>query len=85
MHPVQEGERMKRVVVVALAVLAVGACGRAASEGTSAAKVDRDTLSRRQKDSIVSTMPIPGASKIGDAQRAVDKINANTHRLDTIH
>jgi hypothetical protein len=70
---------------VAMAVLGVQACGGTAGETSASAKVDRDTLSRRQKDSIVSTMPIPGASKIGDAQRAVDKINANTHRLDTIH
>lgn len=76
---------MKRVVVVALAVLGIWACGSTAGQTADTAKVDRDTLSRRQKDSIVSTMPIPGASKIGDAQRAVDKINANTHRLDTIH
>ncbi len=76
---------MKRVIVVALAVLGVWACGRTAGEGAATAKVDRDTLTRRQKDSILSTMPLPGASKIGDAQRAVDKINANTHRLDTIH
>jgi hypothetical protein len=79
---------MKRVVVVALAVLGVWACGRTAGgtagEAAGTAAVDRDTLTRRQKDSIVSTMPIPGASKIGDAQRAVDKINANTHRLDTV-
>ena len=76
---------MKRVLVVALAVLGLWACGHSAGETAGAPKVDRDTLTRRQKDSIVGTMPIPGASKIGDAQRAVDKINANTHRLDTIH
>ena len=76
---------MKRVLLVAMAVLGVWACGRTAGEASTTAKVDRDTLSRRQKDSIVSTMPIPGASKIGDAQRAVDKINANTARLDSIH
>ncbi len=76
---------MRRLVVVALAVLGVGACGRPAAQGASAAKVDRDTLTRRQKDSIVGTMPLPGASKIGDAQRAVDKLNANSARLDSIH
>jgi hypothetical protein len=76
---------MKRLLLAALAALGVWACGAAAGDTSQTAKVDRDTLSRRQKDSIVSTMPLPGASKIGDAQRAVDKINANTHRLDSIH
>jgi hypothetical protein len=76
---------MKRVILVALAVLGVWACGRTAGEAAGAQQVDRDTLTRRQKDSIISTLPLPGASKIGDVQRAVDKINANTHRLDTVH
>jgi hypothetical protein len=51
-----------------LAVLAVWACAQ--SEG--AGRIDRDTLSQRQKDSLVSTMPLPGASRIRDAQRAQD-------------
>ena len=73
---------MKRLLMVASAVLGVWACGQSAetSNATSA-----DTLTRRQKDSIVSTLPIPGASGIGRAQKAVDQTNARAQQHDTIH
>jgi ABC-type glycerol-3-phosphate transport system substrate-binding protein len=73
---------MKRRVLVALAVLGVAACGQGATP--EAAAVDRDTLTRRQKDSIVSTLPIPGASGVGNALKAVDKANARVQQHDTI-
>jgi len=75
---------MRRLLVVAFAVLGVWACGRPAAQA-STTRVNRDTLTQRQKDSIVGTMPLPGAKKIGEAQRAVDKLNANSARLDSIH
>jgi hypothetical protein len=43
-----------------------------------------DTLTRRQKDSLISTMPIPGAGAVGKAMRAVDSANARTQRTDSI-
>jgi hypothetical protein len=43
-----------------------------------------DTLTRRQKDSLISTMPIPGAGAVGKAMRAVDSANARTGRTDSI-
>ncbi|MGD8322044.1 MAG: hypothetical protein PVJ02_16460 [Gemmatimonadota bacterium] len=75
---------MKRIILTMAAALTVGACGSGAPK-KPAQTVDRDTLTRRQKDSIVSTMPLPGASKIGDAQRAVDKLNEQAAALDSIH
>ena len=75
---------MRRRVWVGCAlsgVLGVWACGK--SSGT-ADSVSADTLTRRQKDSIVSTIPMPGASKIGDAQRAVDRANARVQQHDTV-
>lgn len=70
-----------RLLLTASAVLCVWACGqRDGGDGAAAT----DTLTRRQKDSIVSTMPIPGAGRIGDAQRAVDRANARTQQHDTV-
>jgi hypothetical protein len=43
-----------------------------------------DTLTRRQKDSLISTMPIPGAGAVGKAMGAVDSANARTRRTDSI-
>lgn len=43
-----------------------------------------DTLTRRQKDSLISEMPIPGAGAVGKAMRAVDSANARTNRTDSI-
>ena len=72
---------MRRRLIVAVAVLGVWACG--ASADTSAT-TSADTLTRRQKDSIISTLPIPGASGVGRAQTAVDKANARVQQHDTI-
>jgi ABC-type glycerol-3-phosphate transport system substrate-binding protein len=73
------------VLVAALAAsLALCACGRGAAGGAATATVDRDTLTRRQKDSIVSTMPLPGARGIGSAQKAVDKLNAHAAAVDSV-
>ena len=47
--------------------------------------MDRDTMTQRQKDSVLGTTKIPGASNIPKAQRAADSINARNRALDTIH
>ena len=72
---------MRRRLIVAAAVLGVWACGQSAETSGAAAA---DTLTRRQKDSIVSTLPIPGASGVGRAQSAVDKANARVQQHDTM-
>lgn len=81
---------MNRRLLVAAVVLGVAACGRGASQADAppsdavGAPAAADTLTRRQKDSIISTLPIPGASKISEAQRAVDRANARVQQHDTI-
>lgn len=79
---------MKRCVLVAAVLLGVAACGEGASNAdappAAGARGTADTLTRRQKDSIISTLPIPGASKIGEAQKAVDRANARVQQHDTI-
>lgn len=46
--------------------------------------VDRDTLTRRQKDSITATLPLPGASGVGRALRASDAAQARADRLEAL-
>jgi hypothetical protein len=45
---------------------------------------DPDTLTRRQKDSIVSTLPVPGAEAVGKALDAADAARARAEQHDTI-
>ena len=78
---------MKRSLAPTLAVLAVaavsllaGACS--GSDGDTASATD--TLTRRQKDSLISTMPIPGAGAVGRALDAQDRANARTADHDSI-
>lgn len=72
----------RRLIVAAAAMLGVLACGRGA--GGSAADQPDDTLTRREKDSLISTMPVPGAGRVMDARRAADQANERAQRHDTI-
>jgi hypothetical protein len=71
---------MKRGVIIAAAVVGVWACGSGTEEAQSAA----DTLTRRQKDSLIADMPVPGARAVGRAQEAADRANARAQAHDTI-
>lgn len=62
-------------------------CGFAAGCGGGDAQADgqaTDTLTRRQKDSLISTMPIPGAGVVGKALEAADSASARAQRHDTL-
>lgn len=56
------------------------ACGSDKSGQT----VNRDTLTQRQKDSILANSKIPGARGVGSALRAADSTNAKVLRVDTV-
>lgn len=71
---------MRRGLIVLVAVGGVWACGQGGGDAQSAA----DTLTRRQKDSLVSEMPLPGAGGVGRALEAVDRTRARADRLDSI-
>jgi hypothetical protein len=43
------------------------------SRGPSASDRAAETLTRRQKDSIIATLPIPGAKGVGKALDALEK------------
>jgi hypothetical protein len=46
--------------------------------------VNRDTLTQRQKDSILANSKIPGARAVGNAMRAADSTSARVLRADTV-
>jgi hypothetical protein len=71
---------MKRGWIAVAAVLAVWACGQSGGDAASAA----DTLTRRQRDSIISTMPIPGSRGVGRALDAQDRSRERAAALDSI-
>ena len=73
---------MKRAsrAAIAAAALAFWACGQSAGDAESAA----DTLTRRQRDSIISTLPLPGAGAVGRALDAQDAANARAAEHDSI-
>jgi hypothetical protein len=69
---------MKLVTLVALGALACS------GGGSSQQTVNRDTLSQRQKDSILAQSKIPGASGVGRAMTAADSTSARVHATDTV-
>jgi hypothetical protein len=70
--------RISRSVV--MLVLVIAGC----SSEPKKSGIDRDTLTQRQKDSLLGTTKIPGASNIPKAQRAADSLSARARALDTI-
>lgn len=70
---------MKSILLVVSLGFMLG-CG---SE-TSSKTVDRDTLTQRQKDSILANSKIPGARGVGSALRASDSVGAHVQRADSI-
>ena len=71
-----------RAIVVA-GVLLLGACGGGGQ--SNANKVNRDTLTEREKDSILAKSSIPGASAVDRAMKAADTTSARVNASDTVH
>ena len=44
---------------------------------------DRDTMTKRQKDSVFGASGVPGASAINKAQTAADSLEAQRKRADS--
>lgn len=64
-----------------VATCLVAAC---ASSDKSSQTVNRDTLTERQKDSILAGSKIPGARGVGSAMRAADSTSAGIQRADSV-
>jgi hypothetical protein len=71
---------MRRTLFLALCISLMAGCSGGGDSTQSAA----DTLTRRQKDSLVATLPVPGAKGVAAAMKAADSIAARVERHDTI-
>ena len=76
----RSSRRVAGAAIAAAAALGIWACGQSAADGQTAA----DTLTRRQRDSIISTMPIPGSRGVGRALEAQDDAGERAARLDSL-
>jgi hypothetical protein len=63
-------------LVVGLLVACGGQSGKSAAPG--------DTLTERQRDSILARSGIPGAAGVGSAMRAADSTSAHIRATDTV-
>ena len=70
---------MKSILVVISAGILL-ACGSEQSDQT----VNRDTLTQRQKDSILANSKIPNARAVGSAMRAADSTSARIERANAL-
>ncbi len=71
---------MKSILLV-VPICLIAACG---SSDKSRQTVNRDTLTERQKDSILAGSKIPGARAVGRAMKAADSMSARVQRSDTV-
>lgn len=76
----KRGVKIRAGLCVAAATLSVWACGQGAGDAQTAV----DTLTRRQKDSLISEMPVPGAGAVGRALDAQDLSRQRAAALDSI-
>jgi hypothetical protein len=67
-----------RSLIIVLVLLA------GCSDGKSANSADRDSLTERQRDSILAKSRIPGASGVGSAMRAADSASARIRATDSV-
>lgn len=70
-------------ILWAVPLCLIVACGGGSSD-KSGQTVNRDTLTQRQKDSILANSKIPGARAVGNAMRAADSTSARVLRADTV-
>jgi hypothetical protein len=68
---------MKKLISVVL-ILA------AACSGSDAPANDRDTMTQRQRDSVLAQSGLPGARGVGQALNAADSVRARNAQLDSI-
>jgi len=69
------------LTVSVVSMLAVAACRDSGSKGAAAGTTD--TMTQRQRDSMLSTSGIPGASGVGAAMRAADATSRGIRAADS--
>jgi hypothetical protein len=73
-------KKISTAALAALTILSIGCSIGGDASATSAA----DTLTRRQKDEIISTLPIPGAGVVGRALDVTDLVADRANRHDSL-
>ena len=71
---------MRNMTRTLVLCLVLAGCGGAGKAGNTA----RDTLTERQRDSMLARSRIPGASGVGAALRAADSTNARIRAADSV-
>ncbi len=69
---------MRRLIALLLPTLLAG-CGGGSSKAGA-----RDTLTERQRDSILAQSQIPGATGVGRAMKAADSTSARIRATDSV-
>ena len=69
---------MKAVLIVAGAALLMSC-----SKPEETAANNRDTMTRRQKDSVLAQSGLPGAQGVGNALKASDSLKARQAAIDS--
>jgi len=72
---------MNYLTIVGLVLLA--ACGSGGQSGKSSA-ASSDSLTERQRDSMLAKSSIPGASGVGRAMRVADSTSARVRASDSV-
>jgi len=75
--------RMKACVVLALVVGAACSPGGKGGGGAAADSARRDSLTRRERDSIIARSRLPGAKAVGKAITAEDAAAAHNAAIDS--
>lgn len=81
---------MKAIIVVLPACLLLACAGGGSDKSSqtgsnhSSQTVNRDTLTERQKDSILANSRIPNARAVGKAMRVADSTSAGIQRADSV-
>jgi len=74
-----------RLLLTAVAMLGVWACGQGTEDGAANAENAADTLTTEQRDSVMATLPIPGIRGIGAARRAAGAAADRAEAHDSIN
>ncbi len=73
-------KQISMAALAALTILSVGCYGSGDASVSNAA----DTLTRRQKNEIISTLPIPGARGVGAALDVSDRLTERARAHDSL-
>jgi hypothetical protein len=68
-------------MILPLLIASLTGCG---GKSNNQQTVNRDTLTQRQKDSILAKSSIPGARAVGRAMTVADSTSAGVRRADSV-